>query len=70
MTESPTQVTIGAQSLSNDLTAEEPYARFNAQIQQILSEADALHNEVDRQGLKEVLHKYKDPSRSIPWIVT
>ncbi len=37
-----------------------PYARFNAQIQQILSEADALHNEVDRQGLKEVLHKYKD----------
>ncbi len=60
MTESPTQVTIGAQSLSNDLTAEEPYAGFNAQIQQILSEADALHNEVDRQGLKEVLQKYKD----------
>ncbi len=59
-TESPTQVTIGAQSPSNDLTAEEPYARLNAQIQQILSEADALHNEVDRQGLKEVLHKYKD----------
>ncbi len=59
-TESPTQVTIGAQSPSNDLTAEEPYAGFNAQIQQILSEADALHNEVDRQGLKEVLHKYKD----------
>ncbi len=55
-TESPTQVTIGAQSPSNDLTAKEPYARFNAQIQQILSEADALHNE----GLKEVLHKYKD----------
>ncbi len=43
VTESPTQVTIGAQSLSNDLTAEEPYAGFNAQIQQILSEADALH---------------------------
>ncbi len=59
-TESPTQVTIGAQSPSNDLTAEEPYAGFNAQVQQILSEADALHNEVDRQGLKEVLHKYKD----------
>ncbi len=59
-TESPTQVTIGAQSPSNDLTAEEPYAGFNAQIQQILSEADALHNEVDCQGLKEVLHKYKD----------
>ncbi len=55
----PTQVTIGAQSLSNYLTAEDPYAGFNAQIQQILSEADALHNEVDRQGLKEVLHKYK-----------
>ncbi len=55
VTESPTQVTIGAQSPSNDLTAEEPYAGFNAQIQQILSEADALHNEVDRQGLKEVL---------------
>ncbi len=33
---------------------------FNAQIQQILSEAYGLHNEVDRQGLKEVLHKYKD----------
>ncbi len=59
-TESPTQVAIGAQSPSNELTAEEPYAGFNAQIQQILSEADALHNEVDRQGLKEVLHKYKD----------
>ncbi len=59
-TESPIQVTIGAQSPSNYLTAEEPYAGFNAQIQQILSEADALHNEVDRQGLKEVLHKYKD----------
>ncbi len=59
-TESPTQVTIGAQSPSNDLTAEEPYAGFNAQVQQILSEADALHNEADRQGLKEVLHKYKD----------
>ncbi len=59
-TESPTRVTIGAQSPSNDLTAEEPYAGFNAQIQQILSEADALHNEVDRQGLKEVLQKYKD----------
>ncbi len=59
-TESPTQVTIGAQSPSNYLTAEETYAGFNAQIQQILSEADALHNEVDRRGLKEVLHKYKD----------
>ncbi len=59
-TESSTQVTIGAQSPSNDLTAEEPYAGFNAQVQQILSEADALHNEADRQGLKEVLHKYKD----------
>ncbi len=60
VTESPTQVTIGAPSPSNDLTAEEPYTGFNAQIQHILSEADALHNEVDRQGLKEVLHKYKD----------
>ncbi len=60
VTESPTQVTIGAQSPSNDLTAEESYAGFNAQIQQILSEADALHNEVDRQGLKEVLHFAKD----------
>ncbi len=59
-TESPTQATIGAQSPSNDLIAKEPYAGFNAQIQQILSEADAFHNEVDRQGLKEVLHKYKD----------
>ncbi len=56
-TESPTQVTIGAQSPSNDLTAEEP---FNAQVQQLLSEADTLHNEADRQGHKEVLHKYKD----------
>ncbi len=53
-------MTIGAQSPSNDLTAEEPYAGFNAQIQQILSEANALHNEVDCQGLKEVLHKYND----------
>ncbi len=47
-TESPTPVTIGAQSPSNDLTAEEAYAGFNAQIQQILSEAVALHKEVDR----------------------
>ncbi len=60
VTESPTQVTIRAQSTSNDSTAEEPSAGFNAQIQQILSETDSLHNEVDRQGLKEVLHKYKD----------
>ncbi len=59
-TESPTQVTIGAQSPSNDSTAEEPYAGFNTQIQQILSEADTLHNEADRQGLKKALHKYKD----------
>ncbi len=61
-TESPTQVTIGAQSPSNDLSAEEPYAGFNAQIQQILSEADALHNEVDRQELKEVLHSFAKDS--------
>ncbi len=60
VTESPTQVTIRAQSSSNDSTTEEPYAWVNAQIQQILSEADALHNEVDRQGFKELLHKYKD----------
>ncbi len=32
-TKSPTQVAIRAQSLSNDSTAEEPYAGFNAQIQ-------------------------------------
>ncbi len=31
-TESPTQVTIEAQSPSNDSTAEEPYAGFNTQI--------------------------------------
>ncbi len=49
--ESPTQVAIRAQSPSNDSTAEEPYAGFNASIQQILSEADALHNEVARQEL-------------------
>ncbi len=53
-------MTFRAQSPSNDLTAEEPYAGFNAQIQQILSDTDALHNEVDRQELKEVLHKNKD----------
>ncbi len=59
-TEPPTQVTSGTQSPFNDLTAEEPYAGFNTQMQQILSDADALHNEVERQGLKEVLLKYKD----------
>ncbi len=59
-TEPPTRVISGAHSPFNDLTAEEPYAGFNTQIQQILSEADALHNEVERQGLKEVLQKYKD----------
>ncbi len=45
---------------TNDSNAGEPYAGFNAQIQKILSEADALHNEVDRQGHKEDLQKYKD----------
>ncbi len=45
---------------TNDSTAEETYTGFNAQIQKILSEPDALHNEVDRQGLKEDLQKYKD----------
>ncbi len=59
-TEPPTQMTIRAQSPSNDLFAEEPYVRFNAQVKLILSEADILHNEVDRQGLKETLQKYKD----------
>ncbi len=59
-TEPPTRVISGAQSPFNDLTVEEPYAGFNTQIQQILSDADALHNEVERQGLKEVLLKYKD----------
>ncbi len=59
-TEPPTQVTSGTQSPFNDLTAEEPYAGFNTQMQQILSDADALHNEVERQGLKEVLLKYND----------
>ncbi len=58
-TEPPTRVTSEAQSPFNDLTAEETYAGFNTQIQQILSDADALHNEVERQGLKEVLLKYK-----------
>lgn len=58
-TESPAHVTIKAQNPSNDST-EEPYAGSNAQVQQILSEADALHSEMDRQGLKEVLCKYKD----------
>ncbi len=59
-TEPPTRVTSEAQSPFYDLTAEEPYAGFNTQIQQILSDADALHDEVERQGLKEVLLKYKD----------
>ncbi len=68
-TESPTEVTIGAQSPSNDLTAEEPYAGFNAQVQQILSEADALHNEADRQGLKRFCTNTRTLSQRIPWIV-
>ncbi len=51
-TEPPTRVISGAQSPFNDLTAEEPYAGFNTQIQQILSDADALHNEVERQDSK------------------
>ncbi len=53
-------MTIWAQSPSNDLTVEEPYAGINAQIQPFLSVVDALHNEVDCQGLKKVLHKYKN----------
>ncbi|KAL0147779.1 hypothetical protein M9458_056922, partial [Cirrhinus mrigala] len=57
LTTCPEQVTIVHQGPADTATMEEPYAGFNAQIQQILREADALHNEADRQGLKEVLHK-------------
>ncbi|KAL1274379.1 hypothetical protein QQF64_027193 [Cirrhinus molitorella] len=56
----PEQVSSVTQSPADGPATEEPYAGFNAQIQQILSEADALHDDADRQGLKEVLHKYKD----------
>ncbi|KAL1264159.1 hypothetical protein QQF64_004514 [Cirrhinus molitorella] len=56
----PEQVSSVTQSPAGGPATEEPYAGFNAQIQQILSEADALHDDADRQGLKEVLHKYKD----------
>ncbi|KAL1268841.1 hypothetical protein QQF64_034204 [Cirrhinus molitorella] len=59
-TETSAQVTIKAQSPPTDVITEEPYPGFNAQVQQILSEADALHSEANRRGLKEVLCKYKD----------
>ncbi len=55
-TEPPTQVTIGAQSPSNDLTAEELLCRVQRTSSTDLSEADALHNEADRQGLKRAFH--------------
>ncbi|KAL1246759.1 hypothetical protein QQF64_034307 [Cirrhinus molitorella] len=56
----PEQMSSVTQSPADGPATEEPYAGFNAQIQQILSEADALNDDADRQGLKEVLHKYKD----------
>ncbi|RXN20361.1 Retrovirus-related Pol poly from transposon [Labeo rohita] len=56
----PEQATVVDQGPAEASTTEEPYTGFDAQIQQILRETDALHNEADRQGLKEVLYKYKD----------
>ncbi|KAL1277259.1 hypothetical protein QQF64_023932 [Cirrhinus molitorella] len=57
----PERVSSVTQSPADGPATEEPYAGFNAQIQQILSEADALHDDADRQGL-EVLHKYNKDS--------
>ncbi len=68
-TESPTQVTIGAQSPSNDLTAEEPYAGFNAQVQQILSEADASTMKRIAKDSKRFCTNTRTLSQRIPWIV-
>ncbi len=60
VTESPTQVTIEVpKPLRLTLLQKKPMPG-STQFKQILSEVDALHNGVDRQGLKEVLHKYKD----------
>ncbi len=60
VTELPTQVTIEVpKPLRLTLLQKKPMPG-STQFKQILSEVDALHNGVDRQGLKEVLHKYKD----------
>ncbi|KAM3582775.1 uncharacterized protein V6R79_013035, partial [Siganus canaliculatus] len=42
------------------ISEEEPYPGFDEQLKQILKEADALDNDLDRDKLRQVLYKYKD----------
>ncbi|KAK2915648.1 hypothetical protein Q8A67_000022 [Cirrhinus molitorella] len=44
---------------TNDATVEEPYPGFEAQVQQILKDADAIQDETDLQKLRQILYHYK-----------
>ncbi|KAK2886106.1 hypothetical protein Q8A67_016943 [Cirrhinus molitorella] len=44
---------------TNDTTMEEPYPGFEAQVQQILKDADAIQDETDLQKLRQILYQYK-----------
>ncbi|KAK2885960.1 hypothetical protein Q8A67_016797 [Cirrhinus molitorella] len=44
---------------TNDATMEEPYPGFEAQVQQILKDADAIQDETDLQKLRQILYQYK-----------
>ncbi|KAK2876644.1 hypothetical protein Q8A67_020740 [Cirrhinus molitorella] len=44
---------------TNDATVEEPYPGFEAQVQQILKDADAIQDETDLQKLRQILYQYK-----------
>ncbi|KAG1941678.1 retrotransposable element [Pimephales promelas] len=53
-TSAPTLVNSTGDSLT-----EEPYPGFESQVQQILSDADAIQDDADRQRLRQVLYKFK-----------
>uniref|UniRef100_A0A9J7ZNY9 Gypsy retrotransposon integrase-like protein 1 n=1 Tax=Cyprinus carpio carpio TaxID=630221 RepID=A0A9J7ZNY9_CYPCA len=45
---------------TDDTPTEEPYPGFESQVQQILQDANALESDTDRQGLRQVLYKFKE----------
>ncbi|XP_052433544.1 uncharacterized protein LOC127974375 [Carassius gibelio] len=45
---------------TDDTPMEEPYPGFESQVQQILQDANALQSDTDRQGLRQVLYKFKE----------
>lgn len=57
VTESNQHMITMMKGLFDNLAVEEPYPGFNAQLLEILNEADTLHNDADRQELHKVLYK-------------